>query len=75
MTDLRVIACILDVGRQHADRVGDAGLSSTLGAMTEAAVGYYLSTEPDPHGFDRHPGPDDLFNVGRDFAVLAERYR
>lgn len=73
MTDLRAIACILDVGRQYADQLEDAALSAALGAMCEAVVGYYLSTAPDSHGFNRMARPDDLFNVGRDFAEIADR--
>ncbi len=78
MTDLRAIACILDVGRQYADRLQDAPLSAALGAMCEAAVGYHAAEvrAADPYG-QRQPEDREaargVWNLAADFAALADR--
>ncbi|QKW15459.1 hypothetical protein [Verrucosispora sp. NA02020] len=59
--DLRHLALILDAGKHAAEQMGDAALCHTLGSMAEVATQLHLN----PDG--------TLFNVERDFAVLADR--
>lgn len=75
--DLRHLACILDQGRKTAATVGDAALTASLGAMMEAAIGYRLAEEAaaqlgSPALREEARG---VWNLGRDWAELSERYR
>lgn len=70
MSDLRALAVILDEGHKAADRIEDAGLSATLAAMTEAAIGYAEEAAANRYG---QGGPGGLWNLVADYEALRVR--